>query len=167
MCESKRRRKTHSTHIISTRGGEGTKPNPAKLRPHVFNSSSCLCAVNENCWQRRRDSEAFSRLPLRSFVACLLRRPATNHSENQGRPITLGFCQKGIINLTWPCVCGSCGPSRPPRSRTRCGSCLSSELRLLSWLWTGPWSCWWCFLRQHKKEGGDVSRLHLRELEEQ
>lgn len=54
---------------------------------------------------------------------------------------------------TWPCVCGPCAPSRPPRSSTRCGSCPSCVQRLLSWLWTGRWSCWPGFL-QSKLSGG-------------
>lgn len=54
-------------------------------------------------------------------------------------------------SLTWPCVCGPCGPSQPPRSNTRCGSCLSSWQRLRSWPWTDPWSCWWCSLQNNTR----------------
>ena len=49
--------------------------------------------------------------------------------------------------LTWPCACGPGGPSPPPRSRTRCGSCPSSERPLRSWPGIGPWSCWWSSLQ--------------------
>ena len=49
--------------------------------------------------------------------------------------------------LTWPCACGRGGPSRPPRSRTHCGSCLSSAPPPRSWPGTGPWSYWWSSLQ--------------------
>lgn len=70
--------------------------------------------------------------------------------------ITLGSCS----HPTWPCVCGPCAPSRPPRSSTRCGSCPSCAQRLLSWLWTGLWSCWPGFLHRKTSSRVQMSSFH-------
>lgn len=40
--------------------------------------------------------------------------------------------------LTWLCVCGPFAPPLPPRSSTRCGSCLFCEQRQQSLLWIAP-----------------------------
>lgn len=74
----------------------------------------------------------------------------------QSLRITPGSCS----HPTWPCACGPCAPSRPPRSRTRCGSCPSCVQRLLSWLWTGLWSCWPGFLHSKTSSRVQMSSFH-------
>lgn len=63
--------------------------------------------------------------------------------------------------LTWLCVCGPSALPLPPRSSTRCGSCLFCEQRLRSWLWIAPWSYWCCSLWEETLELKEEQSIHL------
>lgn len=115
---------THTTLIT------GFSLSTDRQRLHIVWKCLPLCAFSVSC----------------EHLLCLFAPPPIIHYTyllSFTNPVT----EKYGLCLTWPCVCGPCGPSQPPRSNTRCGSCLSSWQRLLSWPGTVLWSYWWGFLQ--------------------
>lgn len=132
-------------HWLKEEGRRRTEHFSGSVFMIVFSFLSIVFFKSENKILKK-NNKVFIHLHLCGFYLMLC----------QSLWITPGSCS----HPTWPCACGPCAPSRPPRSRTRCGSCPSCVQRLLSWLWTGLWSCWPGFLHSKTSSRVQMSSFH-------